>query len=167
MIYVDLGKLEQDPRGADQEQDARLDPSHISHIPQPLPIICTFLYCKLVRCAFYTFILQDLFLILPAKVANFVPFLMNWEQASGVGKVTFNIVAGLLPPVAYRIFDFLFERMIFQLSRYKGAATRSRLQNAILARHFAFLVIWALIIFTLLGVGLSTCDIILALGVRF
>ena len=99
-------------------------------------------------------------LIVNAKAANFVPFLANWEQAS---LVTFNIASSVLPPVAYRLFDFAFANIIFRLCQYKGAATRSRLQNAILARQFAFLVISELIIFTLIGVGFSACDIILAL----
>ena len=100
-------------------------------------------------------------LIVNAKVANFVPFLANWEQAF---PITFDIVSGVLPPVLYRLFDFAFGHMIFRLSQYKGAATRSRLQNTILARQFAFSVISELIIFTLIDVGFSACDIILALS---
>jgi hypothetical protein len=96
-------------------------------------------------------------LIVNAKAANFVPFLANWKQAS---PVTFDIISGVLPPLLYSLFDFAFEDMIFRLSKYKGAATQSRLQNAILARQFAFLVISELIIFTLIGVGLSACDIV-------
>jgi calcium permeable stress-gated cation channel len=39
------------------------------------------------------------------------------------------------------------------LSQYQGALTTSRLDRAVVARYFAFLVISQLVIFTLIGVG--------------
>jgi calcium permeable stress-gated cation channel len=39
------------------------------------------------------------------------------------------------------------------LSRYQGAITHSRLDRAVVARYFAFLIISQLVIFSLLGVG--------------
>ena len=42
------------------------------------------------------------------------------------------------------------------LSKYQGALTRSRLDRAVVARYFAFLVISQLIIFTLIGVVFSS-----------
>jgi calcium permeable stress-gated cation channel len=41
------------------------------------------------------------------------------------------------------------------LSQYQGALTESRLDRAVVARYFAFLVIAQLIIFTLIGVIFS------------
>ena len=41
------------------------------------------------------------------------------------------------------------------LSEYQGATTHSRLDRAVVARYFAFLVISQLIIFTLIGVIFS------------
>jgi hypothetical protein len=39
------------------------------------------------------------------------------------------------------------------LSRYQGAITHSRLDRAVVARYFAFLIISQLVVFSLLGVG--------------
>ena len=41
------------------------------------------------------------------------------------------------------------------LSQYQGALTQSRLDRAVIARYFAFLVISQLVIFTLIGVMFS------------
>jgi hypothetical protein len=46
------------------------------------------------------------------------------------------------------------------ISKYQGALTQSRLDRAVVARYFAFLVISQLIVFTLIGVGFSECRII-------
>lgn len=43
-----------------------------------------------------------------------------------------------------------------RLSQYQGALTQSRLDRAVVARYFAFLVISQLIIFTLIGVVFSS-----------
>ncbi|KAI9465279.1 hypothetical protein BJY52DRAFT_1388541 [Lactarius psammicola] len=66
-----------------------------------------------------------------SSIASFVPFLENWQQSSST---SFNIVSGVLPPA------------------YQGALTQSRLDRAVVARYFAFLVISQLIIFTVIGV---------------
>jgi calcium permeable stress-gated cation channel len=55
--------------------------------------------------------------------------------------------------------------MMRWISKYQGALTQSRLDRAVLARYFAFLVISQLIIFTLIGVGFSAyqlfqCDVV-------
>lgn len=42
------------------------------------------------------------------------------------------------------------------LSKYQGALTHSRLDRAVVARYFAFLVISQLVVFTLIGVIFST-----------
>lgn len=47
------------------------------------------------------------------------------------------------------------------ISKYQGALTQSRLDRAVVARYFAFLVISQLAVFTLIGVGFSECRIIL------
>jgi hypothetical protein len=96
-----------------------------------------------------------------AKLASLIPSLDNWAQDS---PRTFDYIAGLLPPIAYSLFDAFFCSMVFRLSRYQGSTTRSRLQSATLARHFAFSVISELIIFTLIGALFSTCCIILVFG---
>ena len=50
--------------------------------------------------------------------------------------------------------------MMRWLSQYQGALTQYRLDRAVVARYFAFLVISQLIVFTLIGVGFSECRII-------
>lgn len=45
--------------------------------------------------------------------------------------------------------------MMRWLSQYMGSTTHSRLDRAVIARYFAFLVISQLIIFTLIGVIFS------------
>jgi calcium permeable stress-gated cation channel len=96
-----------------------------------------------------------------AKYSGLIPFLDSWAQYS---PGTFNYISGLLPPIAYKLFDSFFMAMVFRLSRYQGSATGSSLQSSILARYFAFSVISELIIFTLIGATFSTCCIILAFG---
>ena len=89
-----------------------------------------------------------------AKIASFVPFLQNWQKSS---PISFNIVSGVLPPAVSAFFGFFLPIMMRWLSRYQGALTQSRLDRAVVARYFAFLVISQLIIFTLIGVGFSAC----------
>jgi calcium permeable stress-gated cation channel len=48
---------------------------------------------------------------------------------------------------------FKLPKIMRWLSRYQGAITHSRLDRAVVARYFAFLIISQLVIFSLLGVG--------------
>lgn len=48
-----------------------------------------------------------------------------------------------------------------RISRYQGAMTRSRLNRAVIARYFAFMIISNLIIFSLLGVVYSKWNVTL------
>ncbi|TFY53935.1 hypothetical protein EVG20_g9911, partial [Dentipellis fragilis] len=84
-----------------------------------------------------------------SSIAGYVPFLQNWQSAS---PKSFNFVSGVLPAAVSAIFGFFLPITMRWLSQYQGALTHSRLDRAVLARYFAFLVISQLIIFTLFGV---------------
>jgi hypothetical protein len=87
------------------------------------------------------------------KIASFVPFLENWQQSS---PFSFNLISGVLPPAVSAFFGFFLPIIMRWLSQYQGALTQSRLDRAVVARYFAFLVISQLIIFTLIGVAFSS-----------
>ncbi|KAG5650817.1 hypothetical protein H0H81_010929 [Sphagnurus paluster] len=80
---------------------------------------------------------------------GYLPFLQTWSNRS---PITYAIVNGVLPPAVAGVFTFFLPRIMRQLSHYMGATTRARLDRAVIARYFAFLIISQLIIFTLLGV---------------
>ncbi|PCH35801.1 DUF221-domain-containing protein [Wolfiporia cocos MD-104 SS10] len=79
----------------------------------------------------------------------YVPFLDAWSKAS---PGTFTIISGVLPPTVSAVFGYALPHLMRWLTKYMGADTHSRLDRAVIARYFAFLVISQLIIFTLIGV---------------
>lgn len=87
------------------------------------------------------------------QLTSFVPFLEDWSQAS---PVSFTFISGVLPPAVSALFGFFLPIIMRWLSKYQGALTHSRLDRAVVARYFAFLVISQLVIFTLIGVLFST-----------
>lgn len=62
------------------------------------------------------------------------------------------MVSGILPSVVSALFGFLLPIIIRKISKYQGAPTRSRLDRAVTARYFFFMIISNLVIFSLLGV---------------
>ncbi|KAF8891775.1 DUF221-domain-containing protein [Infundibulicybe gibba] len=80
---------------------------------------------------------------------GYVPFLKDWSINS---PILYSIVSGVLPPVVSGLFTFFLPRIMRWLSEYMGALTHARLDRAVIARYFAFLVISQLIVFTLIGV---------------
>ncbi|KAL1668993.1 hypothetical protein GGF50DRAFT_45331 [Schizophyllum commune] len=78
-----------------------------------------------------------------------VPFLEKWQEESSD---SFNFVSGVLPPTVSALFGFFLPIIMRKLTRYMGALTHSRLDRAVVARYFAFLVISQLVVFTLIGV---------------
>ncbi|GBE80758.1 predicted protein [Sparassis crispa] len=84
-----------------------------------------------------------------ASLTTYVPFLNSWSVAS---PGTFTFISGVLPPAVSAIFSYALPLIMRWLSKYQGAPTHSRLDRAVSARYFAFLVISQLIIFTLIGV---------------
>ncbi|QRV84128.1 hypothetical protein RhiJN_12144 [Ceratobasidium sp. AG-Ba] len=83
-------------------------------------------------------------------IAAYVPFLDTWSEKSAW---TFSLASGVLPPAISAIFGFFFPIVMRKISTYQGAITHSRLDRAVVARYFAFLIISQFFIFSLLGVA--------------
>ncbi|TFY61331.1 hypothetical protein EVJ58_g4587 [Rhodofomes roseus] len=84
-----------------------------------------------------------------ASLTAYVPFLEAWSVNS---PGTFAVISGVLPPAVSALFGYVLPIVMRWLTKYMGAYTHSRLDRAVVARYFAFLVISQLIIFTLIGV---------------
>ncbi|KIR52730.1 hypothetical protein I315_04593 [Cryptococcus gattii Ru294] len=87
-----------------------------------------------------------------SSLTVYVTFLADWKDAGSWGKWTFSMVSGILPSVVSALFGFLLPIIIRKISKYQGAPTRSRLDRAVTARYFFFMIISNLVIFSLLGV---------------
>ncbi|KAJ7668651.1 hypothetical protein DFH06DRAFT_942076, partial [Mycena polygramma] len=97
-----------------------------------------------------------------ASLTAWVDFLAQWSINS---PKTFNIVSGILPPAVSGIFGFFLPIIMRRLSQYMGALTQSRLDRAVVARYFAFLIISQLFIFTLIGVIFQSVEqVVVAVG---
>jgi len=97
-----------------------------------------------------------------SSLISFVGFLKQWDDAS---PGSFAFVSGVLPPTVSALFGFALPLLFRWLSKYQGAQTHSRLDRAVVARYYGFLVISQLVIFTLMGVILiSVRNIVLAIG---
>jgi hypothetical protein len=68
---------------------------------------------------------------------------------------TFSIVSGILPPTISALFGFFLPIIMRRLTKYQGAITRSRLDRAVMARYFAFLIISNFLTFSLFGAAWS------------
>lgn len=86
------------------------------------------------------------------QLTAYVPILNSWSAAS---PSTFTLISGVLPPAVSALFGYALPLLMRWLTKYMGANTHSRLDRAVVARYFAFLVISQLIIFTLIGVIFS------------
>ncbi|KIY50261.1 DUF221-domain-containing protein [Fistulina hepatica ATCC 64428] len=84
-----------------------------------------------------------------ATLTVYVPFLDDWSNAS---PASFDFISGVLPSVVSAFFSFFLPIIMRWLTRYMGALTHSRLDRAVVARYYAFLVLSQLVIFTLIGV---------------
>ena len=154
VICVDMGKLEQVLGRAYTKEDNGLVPTHHNRLFQHRSSLRAFHSRQLVLGAYRASFILDFPLILYAKIASYAPFLQHWSERS---PASFNITSGVLPPAVSAFFGFFLPIMMRWVSRYQGALTQSRLDRAVVARYFAFLVISQLIIFTLIGVGFSAC----------
>lgn len=79
----------------------------------------------------------------------YVPFLDQWANSS---PSSFAFISGVLPPTVSGLFGFFLPIIMRWLTQYMGALTHSRLDRAVIARYYTFLVISQLVIFTLIGV---------------
>ncbi|KAG8949222.1 hypothetical protein FRC03_000411, partial [Tulasnella sp. 419] len=92
-----------------------------------------------------------------AAMTQYVKFLDNWSDSS---PSTFSAVSGILPPTIMALFGYILPILMRKLSKYQGALTRTRLDRAVVARYFAFLIISQLFVFSLIGVAFSTAGMI-------
>ncbi|KAG2109235.1 uncharacterized protein F5147DRAFT_753188 [Suillus discolor] len=90
-----------------------------------------------------------------SSISAYVGFLSTWAIAS---PGSFAFVSGVSPPAISALFGFFLPIVMRWLSKFQGALTHSRLDRAVVARYFAFLVISQLIIFTLIGVGFIAAE---------
>lgn len=90
-----------------------------------------------------------------SSISAYVGFLGKWSKAS---PASFAVISGVLPPAISAFFGFFLPIIMRYLSRFQGALTHSRLDRAVVARYFAFLVISQLVIFTLIGVGFIAAE---------
>ncbi|KAI6148386.1 hypothetical protein BKA82DRAFT_4136393 [Pisolithus tinctorius] len=90
-----------------------------------------------------------------SSISAYVGFLSAWSTAS---PGSFAFVSGVLPPSISALFGVALPILMRYLSRFQGALTHSRLDRAVVARYFAFLVISQLVIFTLIGVGFIAAE---------
>lgn len=87
-----------------------------------------------------------------SSLTVYVDFLGRWQNAGSVGNWTFSVVSGVLPSVVQAAFGYILPYIIRRISKYQGAPTRTRLDRAVTARYFFFIIISNLVIFSLLGV---------------
>ncbi|KAF8963690.1 hypothetical protein BDZ97DRAFT_1661438 [Flammula alnicola] len=96
------------------------------------------------------------------SVKSYVPFLEAWYNDS---EFSFAVVSGVLPPAISGFFGFFLPIIMRWLTKYMGGLTHSKLDRAVVARYFTFLIISQLIIFTLLGVIFNSVEqIIIQIG---
>jgi hypothetical protein len=91
-----------------------------------------------------------------AALTMYVPFLNSWKNAGSFGNWTFSLVSGVLPSAISAIFGYVLPIIMRRVSKKQGAMTRSRLDRAVTARYYAFLVISSFLIFSLIGVVWSS-----------
>ncbi|KAF8342679.1 uncharacterized protein EI90DRAFT_2964439 [Cantharellus anzutake] len=91
-------------------------------------------------------------------VQAYVPLLQSWSQKS---QWTFSVVSGVLPPAISAFFGFFLPKIMRRLSKYQGDLTRSRLDRAVIARYYGFLIISQLFIFTIIGVAYQSVSLII------
>ncbi|KZT21456.1 DUF221-domain-containing protein [Neolentinus lepideus HHB14362 ss-1] len=95
-----------------------------------------------------------------SSISTYVPFLKAWADNS---ETSFAIISGVLPPTVSAFFGYFLPVLMRWLTRYMGAHTHSRLDRAVVARYFAFLVISQLVVFTLIGVAFKSISQVVVL----
>ncbi|KAF9047436.1 hypothetical protein BJ165DRAFT_1102024 [Panaeolus papilionaceus] len=83
------------------------------------------------------------------QIRGYIKFLDDWAKSS---PSSFAVVSGVLPPAVSGFFGFFLPIIMRWLTKYMGALTHSKLDRAVIARYFTFLIISQLVIFTLIGV---------------
>lgn len=100
-----------------------------------------------------------------SSLTLYVDFLGKWKDAGSVGNWTFSVVSGVLPSVVSAAFGYFLPYIIRRISKYQGAPTRTRLDRAVTARYFFFIIISNLFVFSLLGVVYNIiAEVVLQIG---
>ncbi|KAH7102259.1 DUF221-domain-containing protein [Auriculariales sp. MPI-PUGE-AT-0066] len=89
----------------------------------------------------------------------YIPALSDW---SGKNPRLASLASSILPPTISAIFGYALPIIMRWLSRYQGSTTHTRLDRAVVARYFAFLVISQLIVFSLIGVIFNSVQEVMA-----
>ncbi|PWN26882.1 DUF221-domain-containing protein [Jaminaea rosea] len=82
-----------------------------------------------------------------------LPFLATWQNSSSW---SFSAVSGLAPPAISGVFGYFLPPLMRRIGKYRGVTTRNRLDRVITNQYFGFLIISQFIVFTLVGVTLTT-----------
>lgn len=88
-----------------------------------------------------------------SRFTGVLPFLQSWENAS---QYSFSAVAGLAPPAISGLFGYFLPPIMRRIGKYRGVTTRNKLDRVITSQYFGFLVISQFIVFTLVGVAVTT-----------
>ena len=156
-MCVGVGKSKREFSRDCQKEDHWLDFTVSRLLLQHHPALHSFYSCELGIGEFsilITSVHPHFDLTYHMQLTTFVGFLRAWLVAS---PGSFTFISGVLPPAVSALFGFFLPIIMRYLSKYQGALTHSRLDRAVVARYFAFLVISKLVIFTLIGVVFSTC----------
>ncbi|PWN48478.1 DUF221-domain-containing protein [Violaceomyces palustris] len=94
-----------------------------------------------------------------AAFTGLLPFLQKWQDVSSW---SFAAVAGLAPPLISALAGYLMPVLMRRIAKYRGVKTRQKLDKVIIGQYFGFLVISQFIIFSLIGVALTTIGILVA-----
>ncbi|WWC98281.1 hypothetical protein V866_005172 [Kwoniella sp. B9012] len=104
-------------------------------------------------CFFYTVPLLVVSLLANLSALTlYVGFLDTWKSAGQWGNWTFSLVSGILPSIISSGFGYFLPFIMRRISKYQGAPTRSRLDRAVTARYFFFVIICNVVIYSLLSV---------------
>ena len=91
-----------------------------------------------------------------AQMSSFtetLPFLKKWNDASSW---TFSAVAGLVPPAISGIMGYFLPIIMRRIAKYRGVTTRTKLDKVVTGQYFAFLIISQFIVFTLIGIVITS-----------
>lgn len=91
-----------------------------------------------------------------AQMASFtgpIGFLGSWQSASSW---SFNLVAGLVPPAISGLMGYLLPILMRKIAKYRGEQTRTQLDKVVTGQYFGFLIISQFIIFSLIGIFISS-----------
>ena len=84
---------------------------------------------------------------------SWLGWLKSWEDASSW---SFAAVSGLGAPIIMGLASFFFPIAMRRIAKYRGIQTRYKLDRILVGQLFAFLVISQFIVFSLIGVALTT-----------